>query len=312
MSPYYNLPNFLTPYVAPGGGGGSTRGLVGGSGSGTSNIIDYIDITSLGNATDFGDLDVGRYFVSALGSATRGVFSGGYTGSVVDPTMDYVTFATTGNATTFGEGTANLGSSRCCISNSTRGINSGGRNTSFSDTNVIDYITIATESDATDFGDTTVNPTIGAAGTSSTTRGIASGGSPSGTGSSHNVIEYVTISTTGNATDFGDLTAARIYCAGAWNSTRSCVGGGGNATTNIIDYTTISTTGNAIDFGDLTASRANMCGTASDDRGVFFGGGGNVIDYIDITSLGNASDFGDLTRNSQNSGACSGNHGGIA
>ena len=35
------------------------------------------------------------------------------------------------------------------------------------------------------------------------------------TGSDQNVIEYVTIHTTGNGTDFGDLTQARQYIAGA-------------------------------------------------------------------------------------------------
>lgn len=38
----------------------------------------------------------------------------------------------------------------------------------------------------------------------------------------NNVIDYITISTTGNATDFGDLTVARYQLAATSNS-----GGGG-------------------------------------------------------------------------------------
>jgi len=37
------------------------------------------------------------------------------------------------------------------------------------------------------------------------------------TGSSSNVMEYFTIATTGNATDFGDLTVARYAGAGTSN-----------------------------------------------------------------------------------------------
>ena len=44
---------------ASGGGGGIGRGLFGG-GYPTSNVIDYVTIASTGNATDFGDLTVGR------------------------------------------------------------------------------------------------------------------------------------------------------------------------------------------------------------------------------------------------------------
>jgi hypothetical protein len=72
-----------------------------------------------------------------------------------------------------------------------------------------------------------------------------------------NVIDYVTIATTGNAIDFGDLTVARQQLAGCSSETRGLFGGGnvsGNSQ-NIIDYVTIATTGNAIDFGDITQAR---------------------------------------------------------
>ena len=65
-----------------------------------------------------------------------------------------------------------------------------------------------------------------------------------------NVIDYVTIATTGNATSFGQLTQSRLGLGSCSSSTRAVFGGGSAGSTyyNIIDYITIATTGNAIDF----------------------------------------------------------------
>ena len=71
-------------------------------------------------------------------------------------------------------------------------------------------------------------------------------------------MEYVTVQTTGNATDFGDLSAGRADLTACGNTTRGVFAGGTNtsgAASNIIDYITPSTPGNAADFGDLTASK---------------------------------------------------------
>ena len=46
---------------------------------------------------------------------------------------------------------------------------------------------------------------------SATTRGLFAGG---GTPTRINVIEYITIASTGNATDFGELSQARAYLTG--------------------------------------------------------------------------------------------------
>ena len=89
-------------------------------------------------------------------------------------------------------------------------------------------------------------------------------------------MEYVTISSTGNATDFGNLTQARLQLAATSNSVnnRGVVAGGTKDGTiyNIIDYFTINTTGNATDFGDLTLARKEMPSALSNgtgERGVF-------------------------------------------
>ena len=71
-------------------------------------------------------------------------------------------------------------------------------------------------------------------------------------------IDYVTIATTGDATDFGDLTVQRAP-TGASSPTRGLFLGGVPGQ-NVVDYIEIPTTGNSIDFGDLTAGTGD--GTA--------------------------------------------------
>ena len=68
-------------------------------------------------------------------------------------------------------------------------------------------------------------------------------------------MDYITIATTGDAQDFGDLTQARGRLGAVSNTTRGVFGGGddGSPYYNIMDYITISSTGDAQDFGDLTS-----------------------------------------------------------
>jgi hypothetical protein len=182
-------------------------GIVSGGGS-SVNIIEYVTIATVGNATDFGDLVLARSGLASCSSSTRGVFIGG---SVPAPdyytnTMDYVTIATTGNATDFGDvagrGSASTEGGAAC-SNSTRGLLGGGSGNGSSRTSYINYITIATTGNTTFFGSLTnsLEQTPGAC--ASSTRAVWAGGN---NGAFVNVIQYVTIATTGNATDFGDLT----------------------------------------------------------------------------------------------------------
>ena len=73
-----------------------------------------------------------------------------------------------------------------------------------------------------------------------------------------NVIDYITIATTGNATDFGDLSTNRYGLSACASSTRGVFGGGtlDDVTLyNTIEYITIASTGNTTDFGDLTLTR---------------------------------------------------------
>ena len=136
----------------------------------------------------------------------------------------------------------------------------------------------------------------------------------------HNIIDYVTIATTGNATDFGDMTVNRKAMAAVSSST-SCIWSGVYTPTyqNVKDYITIPTTGNATDFGDSLWTGAYKSGTSNGTRGVWSGGrspGGNanrsnLIEHVTIATTGDGTDFGDLDVRRDGPGACSDSHGGL-
>ena len=84
-----------------------------------------------------------------------------------------------------------------------------------------------------------------------------------------NVIQYITTASTGNATDFGDLTAARDYGMAASTRIRGVFGGGYSpGTSNVIDYITIASTGDAADFGDLVTAGQRFAGSSDSHGGL--------------------------------------------
>ena len=287
--------------------------------------IDYVTITTTGNATDFGDLTSLTQELGAFSSSSRAVFFGGRTiasGSgqgTVTNVMAYVTIASAGNATDFGDLTAANAQSPAGVSSSTRGVRGGGRDPDIGPVNTMDYVTIASAGNATDFGDL-LSDTYIMSSCNSSTRGIFSGGNSSGV---TNVIQYITIASVGNATDFGDLSEAITQLASGIvsSSTRGIVSmGGRNASptpVNIINYVTIASTGNSADFGDLTTTVYEHAGASSTTRGLAAGGivssnAVNNIQYIEIASTGNSTDFGDLTLARYRLTGASNTHGGIA
>lgn len=282
----------------------------GGTVAGNSNVIDYVEITTTGNATDFGDLSVSRNLLAAFSSSSRGVWSGGDSSSAKN-TIDYVTILSTGNATDFGDLTvARFEVSGC--SNATRGLTWAGFVAANS--NVIDYVTIASAGNATDFGDTT-SSRYGTGACASTTRGLVFGGY---TTIESNIIEYVTIASAGNSVDFGDTSVGCMETTAFSGVTRGIRGSRNNAGSysNVIDYVTIASTGNATDFGDLLAAIGESGSTSNKTRGLFAGGyngsSSNVIQYLTIATTGNTTDFGDLTVTVRQSHAgCSNAHGGL-
>lgn len=128
----------------------------------------------------------------------------------------------------------------------------------------MDYITIGTAGNATDFGDTLPSGIYnGAVGNiSDNSRGIVGNGFGDSSGwAERNVLQYITIDTAGNATDFGDtLTALRGPSACSNGTTGTIMAGyTGSAYVNTIQSITIGTAGNAVDFGDII--QANSYGS---------------------------------------------------
>ena len=287
-------------------------GLIAG-GSGPTNVISFIQIQTLGNATDFGDLTLARDELSSMSNATRAVFAGG--GYPEYNIMDYNTFASAGNSADFGDLTGNRrGASQGSINNTTRGIVGGGY-TGSGVAQDIQYITFATTGNATTFG------TIGGSFTgyqpasmSSSTRGIFAGADFSG---NNTQISYITIASTGNTTSFGSLQVGFDGASGSGNATRGLFAQGYNGSLiNDIQYITIASTGSATDFGDCsTSSRlASACSNAT--RSVFNVGAtgyphaSNIMEYVTIATTGNSVDFGDLTNSVGARTACSSSNGG--
>ena len=275
--------------------------------------IDFINISSTGNAQDFGNTSIVRGIPGSCSSSIRGLFSSGYTPGGNTNSIDYITIASQGNAIDFGDGTIIREELSGC-SSSTRGLFAGG-GPSGSAVNTIDYVTITSIGNAIDFGDLTIgrsDPT----GISSPTRAVICGGAAPGP-SLQRTMDTFNISSTGNAVSFGNLTEtfSRGSNGSISSGTRGIVGGGNSPSIrNIIEYITFSTFGNAQDFGDLTLVRARLGSTSNITRGIFSGGNNpsqNIIDYITIASTGNAQDFGDLTRVGEGLSGLSDSHGGL-
>ena len=289
--------------------GGRTPSLI--------TAMDRIHITTLGNASDFGNLITARRDIANASSLTRSLTAGGISGSdTYINTIESVEFATEGNASDFGNLTVAVYSAHTGnIGNTTRGIFSGGH-VSPTQTNVMGYVTMATAGNATDFGDLTL-ARQDIAGVSNITRGINGGGVHASSPFQTNIIDYITIASTGDATDFGDLLTVKSNGVGLSSSTRGTFGGGyiTNAVTNVNEYITIASTGNSTDFGNLTVAREDLAGVSNSTRGIIGGGAApsvsNVLDFFTIASTGNSQDFGDLTATKRGSAGNSDSHGGL-
>ena len=273
--------------------------------------IDVFDITSTGNASDWGNLSTACDNNSGCASSTRGICFQGRTPTKVN-TIDYFSVASSGNATDFGDNNVST-QGTASVSNSTRGLEAGGEQSN--GLNRISYITIASAGNAQDFGDLSQGRADFKGGAANSTRGVFGGGGNYSSSSLFNldVIDYVTIGSTGNASSFGDLTEGRNGCSASSNDTRGIWAGGNN--TNIIDYITIASAGNATDFGDLPSTSYSLGASAAGLTRALIGATTNnsdTVSYVTIASTGNASDFGDLQQDKRNPGSCSSAHGGVA
>jgi hypothetical protein len=192
---------------ANGGLANSTRGI---SFGGTPDTTaEFTTIASMGNAVRFGSLLTGGAQKYGSASSTRGLMAGGETPSLVK-SIDMITIASTGDAIDFGDLTDNT-SGHCAVSSPTRIVFVGGEQPSpVGIVNVMEFVTTAALGNATNFGDlSSKRRQSGTA--SSSTRGIIAGGGNDtpASNTAYNIIDYITISTTGDSQDFGDLSQAR-------------------------------------------------------------------------------------------------------
>ena len=255
-----------------------------------------------------GSMRIPRGPTEQRGGRGRAIFGGGYTPYATN-TLNFIEMATTGNASGFGDLSVVRKAPGGCAS-STRGLIFGGYTIKS-----IDYVTMSSQGGVSDFGDLQKTSNYSGNALSNNIRGIY--GSSEGTALNPDRIEYVTIATTGDASEFGrNIFGAKHSASGtegsergyacAASSTRGLFAGGHrhmNAVTNIISYITIATLGNNVNFGDLTVARNGPSGCSNSTRAIWSGGATSptstnvqdTIDYTTIATLGNATDFGNLT-----------------
>ena len=136
--------------------------------------------------------------------------------------------------------------------------------------------------------------TIGNWPNSASALGILAAGN---TGSSSKTIQQITIASTGNAIDFGDLGTASQDETGAGSYVRGVYVG--SDPIGVQFYINFASKGNAAEYGDLSSLRRHGMKVANNIKHVT--GGGyisselNTIDENIFATLGTATDFGDLT-----------------
>ena len=285
-------------------------------------VIEYVSISTGSNTSDFGTLVAPHEHTSATQGNGRALFFGGH----LYDEIDYFAIATTGNASSFGEQSFQRRLSTAC-SDGLRALNIGGlgdtthhSNPGEPKTDTIDYVEIDTLGDATDFGNC-VDELRYSSAVSDGIKGISAGGMRGTSGQVFGEqIEQVVIQTTGNASDFGDLTADRAHQAPGGDATRAVMMGGrntSNQTTADIDYFSMQTSGNASDFGDQQQSVFGGTQSAVGDHSKALVMGGedentpgaayvNKIQYIVVQTTGNGTDFGNLLMTDRMAGGCAG------
>ena len=288
--------------------GGRGRGIIAGGDNPTFlSSMEFVEIATIGNSTDFGDMSEAKRNLTGASSSIRGLIFGGQTSPSPNApiiSIEYTTISSGGGGNDFGDLVVSHVDG-AGVTSDIRGFICGGGN---SYQNVMEFVTIASTGDATDFGDLTEFGRQLNAGCESPTRGIILGGyngaphpSPSSVTST---IQFFNFASQGNTTKFGELTEKARNVIAVSDQTRGVRMGGYSETanpaafTNTIDFITMASEGNATDFGDCLSALLNGAPAQNKTRGVMMGGSTptytNTIQFITIQSAGNATDFGDL------------------
>ena len=294
------------------------------------NNVDAITVDTLGNTIDFNNLTASKTGGLTFGNSTRSVYAGGRlsttpSGSSTNE-ISFCNFSTQNDYSDSGGNLSTTYTFGAGLCNETRGLFAGASVPAY--TNAIEYVTISALGNSIDFGDISYGKSGYAYGLSSTTRGIIAGGlrvSAPDT-DSYNEVGFVTIASTGNTSDFGDLNYDKYEGGAGSSATRGVVMAGyGPNYTHRIEFCTMATTGNFTNFGDLTNLNGSGKYSASSKTRAVVGGGyihpgsgdlgySNTIEFVTIATTGNGADFGDFINfgrraNSFNN-SCNG-HGGL-
>jgi len=280
-------------------------GLYGGNNP-EANTVEQINISTNGNATDFGDLTESVKKTAAAGALTRTVRCGGTTPSDVN-TMDFANPFNAGNFVNFGDLGRTGQTTNTCHSNNVRGI--AGAQASSNDT--LDVFTIASQGNGAAFGDVTQNDLVWTCGGGNNTRYFSAGAYPAS-----NIICVKSIANSADCVDFGDLSASKWGVSQSSDPTRICFAGGSEpGLSTDIEFITIATAGNATDFGDLTAATGDASACSNSVRSAIQGqqspSNANNLDVFTIQTTGNATDFGDTLTTFHQCFGVSNGHGGI-
>ena len=272
-------------------------------GQGGDAEIDYVTISTLGNALHFGDglVSMQQYMAGTdSGTNDRGFLTLGRTSAGADVNrIEMITISTPSNTVDYGDAITLEGRSSTALSNgpNDRAVLAQDED----DSKVMEFFSMRSFGNAIFFGD---NQSIGTApaGFSNGTdnRGIIAGGY-----NNHDEMEFINILSTGDASFFGNMVVSRNYNPVGASSNdhhqRGFIAGGHNARDEI-DYVDIATLGNALDFGDISAAghRNSSLSNGMDERGLIQLAAYTTVEFITISTPGNTTDFGDIRAARQN------------
>ena len=310
-------PNFSDGSVSGEVVGGVRAMTMGGVGP-AINHIQFFNMATPGDATDFGDLPYNQTNTASTASRTRAVALGGYDpspGAYISK-ISAVEIAANGVGFDFGDLTQTAGYTGA-VGNQTRAVRVGGTGPANPSTKVMDHVTISNIANAKSFGDLDNAGTSNSCNVNNSVRGIIHT-SFSADNDTH--CEFISIPTLGDGQLFGDLVKSRSDGSGMSNSTRGIFNGGyvSPGLVTFMEYVTISTTGNGTTVGDLTNVTFREGGHASPVRGVISGGMGvspyptlDILQSVNFATEGDAVDFGDLDKARYEHASISNGHGGL-
>ena len=285
-------------------------------GDATKTQIDYFNLSTGGDALNFGDLVTAATNQSGTGNKIRGLYQQGYVGGGHN-VIQYITIASKGDSIDFGDND-NTDYGGQAVASSTRAVLCGG-----SGVNTMSYVQIMTTGNSVEFGDAGTRSFYrGSA--QSPVRGILYAGNYNQV--YQNKVSTFIIASKGNTVPWGESSSRTNYVSGGSNSVRGIFSMGKGYPTHVAEQKTIesceiASSGLGVEFGELTEQRGRASATSSQTRVVIAGGQNTspsspanknkTAEYVNIASRGNGVFFGDLTVARDQFGGTSDCHGGL-